>query len=83
MSKPIQPPEPSQPRGGSWLAVLFSLVALVLAGTLLAVLPIGLLGVAFVLGGGLFLIVIAFHYFTWGIWMTRALRKEQEDDEDR
>lgn len=62
-------------RGTSATKYLALGFCLLLVATLL-LLPTGFIGLSVVLGGGLFLGVIAFHYFVWGWWLNRMLREE-------
>lgn len=80
--KPPRPPEPANQRG-SCLSIFLAIVLLTFAGGLLFFLPLlpGL-GVAVIVFGGGFAVVLAFHYYVWGRWLTRILQEEQEPPND-
>jgi hypothetical protein len=61
-------------------AVAFSMGVLVVAAFTLLILPIGYLGLAIVLGGLLFLGLIAFHYFAWAKWVLRSSDSQENPD---
>lgn len=66
----------------SRLTLYFTLSVCFLAVTFLLVIPSGLIGLAFILGGALFFGVICLHYVVWGRWMDRILRDEQREELD-
>lgn len=58
------------------------LAAVILGGALflalLAVLPIGGFGKVLIFGGLFLFGVLSLHYFIWGRWMERVMRKDAE-----
>jgi len=58
--------------------VVLAAVLILVVATLLLVLPTGGIGPAIVIGGGLFIGVMAFHYLIWG----RLLKQMLRDDND-
>jgi hypothetical protein len=72
MQEPVENQEPVQAANAGCGTVVFAGGVLSLAAFLLIILPIGYLGIAIVLGGLLFLGVIAFHYFAWAKWVLRS-----------
>jgi hypothetical protein len=80
MQEPVESQEAGQAANAGCGTVVFAGGVLFLAALLLIVLPIGYLGIAIVLGGLLFLGVIAFHYFVWAKWVLRSA--EDRDGEN-
>ena len=78
-SLPDPPTNPDR-RRGSWLSVMFTITACSMVFFLLAVLPLGRIGVAVILGSIFFIVIVAFHYFAWGWWVTKVVEREQEDE---
>ncbi len=72
MQEPLESQETVTAAQAGCGTVVFAGGVLLLAAFLLIVLPIGYLGVAIVLGGLLFLGVIAIHYFAWAKWVLRS-----------
>lgn len=77
-----RPPDPER-NFGTWLALVFLVVAaLGLLGLVSLVLP-QVRGLIFVLGG--FCGMVCLHYFTWGRWLSRMAEQQKalgEDPED-
>jgi hypothetical protein len=68
----------------AWQSFLASFLALALVGLSLVglyILSMGAIGLALLVGGGLFLMV-AFHYVVWGWWLGPAIHREAEADDD-
>jgi O-antigen/teichoic acid export membrane protein len=54
-----------------------------LSAMLLLLMPLGYLGIVFVIGSGVLALVVGFHYLVWGKWMKRVLEDDiarQHDD---
>lgn len=72
---------PSGPR--SCVTTVLSFIAFAVAATALIILPTGLIGPVFVIGGIAFFGLLALHYLVWGRWIRRELQKSEESAEDR
>lgn len=70
----------SSPR--SCLTSVLSFVAFAVASAVLIILPTGLIGPVFVVGGIAFFGLMAVHYFVWGRWLRRELEKTEKSSED-
>jgi len=64
----------------SLLAAALTIGLLALAFIVLYVLSLGTIGLALVVGGGLFLIV-GLHYIVWGWWLGPAIQREVDAEE--
>lgn len=70
----------SSANAGTWMALIALLfVGAGLLGIIFVVLPDIILLVSVVLG---FALIVFLHYITWGVWLTRASQK-WDDDESR
>ncbi len=83
MTGPERPPSSSRerPRSG-WMATIVVGLFLLGGGALLCLLPIGKLGPAIVLGGGLFTLMVGLHYLIWGYWIQRVIQQDQESQDE-
>lgn len=80
--RPMKPPPPERKkRGSGWLSLAF--VAFVMMGlvTILLTAPLGQIGIAILIGGAIFPLVIGFHYFVWGRWVQNVLRNHPVEDD--
>ncbi len=73
------PEEPT--RGGSWVAVLLTLVIALTAIVGLIFLTLGQFGLVVIVGGGIFAVAL-FHYVVWGWWLGAMIRQEHEEAEE-
>jgi hypothetical protein len=65
----------------SALAASLTVIGVVVAIVGLYVLSLGTIGLAVVVGGGLFLLV-GLHYVVWGWWLGPAIHRDVEAEED-
>jgi hypothetical protein len=65
----------------SLLAATLTVILVIVALVGLYVLSLGTIGLAVVVGGGLFLLV-GFHYVVWGWWLGPAIHRDVEAEED-
>jgi hypothetical protein len=59
---------------------VMSLVAFAVAAGTLMILPTGLIGSVFVIGGVAFFGLLALHYFVWGRWLSMELHQMESRD---
>jgi len=71
------PTESPAQRSGSGWTLLAAFGGFFMASLMLLMLPIGYLGIVFVVGLLLFSVVCVLHYLVWGIWMSRVLRADE------
>ena len=65
------------------MALPLAAMLVAVAGGSLLVLPLlGFIGVAILVGGFLFSVVIGLHYLLWGRWVERVIRQEREFDDE-
>lgn len=77
----LSPPTPSPPPKSSWKSLSLTMLLAMLMGGLFLALPMGLVAPGLLLLIVLLSLLMAFHYFVWGRWMTRILQQEQENQE--
>ena len=77
---PMTSKEYPQQKRGSWISIALVTLALLFAGTMLLVLPLGYIGIAVIVGAVFFIGLVAFHYVVWGRWITRIIEREQEEE---
>ncbi|HVU88532.1 MAG TPA: hypothetical protein VHD36_14525 [Pirellulales bacterium] len=65
----------------SLLAATLTIGLLAVALVMLYVLSLGTIGLAVVVGGGLFL-TVGLHYLVWGWWLGPAIHREVEAEEE-
>jgi hypothetical protein len=68
----------------AWHSVLAATLTLIVIGVCLIglyVLSLGTIGLAVIVGGGLFLLVGA-HYIVWGWWLGPAIQRDVQAEED-
>ncbi len=64
----------------SLLAAALTIGLLALAFIVLYVLSLGTIGLALIVGGGLFL-TVGLHYLVWGWWLGPAIQREVDAEE--
>ena len=74
------PPEPPQPKQGSFVSIALALVLAAVLFTGLFFLTLGAVGPILVVAVCVFALA-AFHYFVWGWWLSKAIRDEVEEEE--
>lgn len=72
--------EHPQQKRGSWISISLATLALLFAGTMLLVLPLGYIGIAVIVGAFFFIGLVTFHYVVWGRWITRIIEHEHEEE---
>jgi hypothetical protein len=76
----LQRPQRPDRRKGSWVSICFIVIVATGFISFLALAPIGRIGLAFMVGGLVFPVIIGLHYFTWGRLMTRMLENENREE---
>ena len=77
----VQRPAAPDRGHGSWLAIILTgLVGLAIVVTL-TFLTLGSFGPVLLIGFLMFALV-GFHYFVWGWWLQKVLRREQEQESE-
>ena len=74
-------PEPPDRDGSSWLAIILAGLLGTAAVVTLTFLTLGSFGPVLLIGLLIFGLV-AFHYFVWGWWLQRILRREHDQESD-
>jgi multisubunit Na+/H+ antiporter MnhG subunit len=77
-------PSPNRPERVSRVAtatlvVSFGLLLVCLAAVIFVLPLMGFLGIAMLIGGALFSVVVAGHYLLWGWWIRRILDEERDE----
>jgi len=64
------------------LIISFGLLLACLAAVIFVLPLMGFLGIAMLVGGALFSVVVAGHYLLWGWWIRRILEDERARDDE-
>ena len=71
---------PTPPRRGSLLSIVLALTFAVLLSVGLVVVTMGVFGPVLVVFAGM-VALAAFHYFVWGWWLSKAIRRQVEEEQ--
>jgi hypothetical protein len=74
---PGLPTTPDPGRRRSCLLTIAALVAFLIVGGILLLLPTGLIGGVAIIGGVFLFGLLAVHYFVWGRWLSRELQSSE------
>ena len=77
-----RPPLAPDRKRGNWGSIAFVIMTITLFVTFLVFAPLGRIGVAILVGGFIFPVIIALHYFIWGRWLRRVLEESAEEDSE-
>jgi protein-S-isoprenylcysteine O-methyltransferase Ste14 len=81
-AKPSGGSEPKPSTRKDWGTVIVVVLGLLMSFGVLLALPIGFFGPVIILGGGMFVGLMAFHYLVWGRWLTRIIEQERAAEND-